>query len=104
MPRYLMRLVLMLDTTKVVKFSWVAGRQLEAVPAQVLPGGLAGDGQRARPRRRDLHNVAVPDAGARAAVARQLQSARPQERGEFLGLSPSSYINSVISLRMSLLN
>lgn len=61
-----------------------AGRELEAVPAQVLPGGLAGDRERPGPRRRDLHHLALPQQGARAAAAGQLQSARPQERGELI--------------------
>ena len=47
----------------------VAGRKLEAVPAEVLPGRMAGDGERAGPGRRDLHYLALPNEGAGAAAA-----------------------------------
>lgn len=52
---------------------WTGGR-LEVEPQQLLPGGLAGDRQRARGGRSDVHIVARAPP-ARTAVAYKLQFA-----------------------------
>lgn len=56
---------------------------MEAEQDQLLPGGLAGHGQRARHRRRHVHHLALPQE-RRVSPQNKLQPARSPVRGQYV--------------------